>query len=295
MTMITAIQYEIERLPGWGAYEDKIVRLVDKAKETTDTQLILLSEYSGLELAGWTTNTDLTQQFEFIQTHLNDYQQLYTSLAKQYNVFIQPGTLPVKERDGLYRNRAYFFAPNGSIGFQDKIQLTPFEKQTTLITAGTELALFTTPFAKIGIIICYDSEFPSLAQHLCQAGAELLLVPSCTEKMSGLTRVAIASQARAIENQCFVAQSCLVGKASWCDFIDINTGQSGIYTPADAGFPEDGILAQAQLNTPMDIHAELHWEQLKLVRNNGEMRNFTDTRTDLSTILKTINTIKMNA
>lgn len=289
---ITVAQYEIERLPSWGAYEDKIVRLVEKAKDE-DTTLLALSEYAGLELAGW-TDTNLHHQFEFIQTQLQQYQQLYSSLAQQYRLYIQPGTLPVKEQDG-YRNRAYLFAPNGMMSFQDKIHLTPFEKQTKLITPGTELSVFSTEFAKIGITTCYDSEFPLLAHYLCQAGAELILVPSCTEKISGLTRVAISSQARAIENQCYVAQSCLIGKASWCDFIDINIGQSGVYCPADTGFPENGILAQAQLNTPMLINAELTWEKLHYVRENGEMRNYHDMRNNICSHIKTINNVKMTS
>lgn len=294
LTNITVAQYEIEHLPSWNAYEDKIVRLVEKATEEQDTQLLAFGEYAGLELAGW-TNTNLAQQFEFIQTQLDDYHELFSSLAKEYDLFIQPGTLPVKGNNGLYYNRAHLYSPAGNVAYQDKIQLTPFEKQTRLVTPGSELNLFDTPFAKIGIVTCYDSEFPLFASHLCKAGAQLLLVPSCTEKISGLTRVTVSAQARAIENQCYVAQACLIGKATWCDFIDINTGRSAIYCPAEAGFPEDGIISQAQLNTPMLINADLAWEKLQHVRENGEMRNFIDMRIDNSALLNSINVIKMSA
>lgn len=275
MLTITVAQYEIEKLSSWQAYEDKIVCLVEKAKEN-NSQLLAMSEYAGLELAGWSTKNRLLDQFEHIQTSLQAYEQLFSSLAKEQQLYIQPGTLPVKEQDGYYRNRAYLFSPNGKIAFQDKIYLTPFELQTTYIRPGKTLTLFETQLGKLGIAICYDCEFPSLVTQLTQAGANLILVPTCTEKISGLTRVSVCSQARAIENQCYVAQSCLVGKADWCDFIDINAGQSGIYCPADLHFPEGGILSQAQLNTPMLIHADLSWEKLEQVRHSGEMRNFYD-------------------
>ncbi len=291
MTIIAIAQNEIEHLPNWQAYEDKMLRMVELAKEN-QANLLTMSEYSGLELASWIQDK-LNKQFNYIQSQLDHYQNLYASLAKQYDIYIQPGTLPVLEQDGYYHNRAYLFSPKGGIAYQDKIHLTPFELQTKLIRPGTKLQLFETSFGKIGITICYDAEFPSLAHQLAKAGANLILVPSCTEKISGLTRVTISSQARAIENQCYVAQSSLVGNASWSEFIDINTGQSGVYCPADIGFPEDGIIIQAQLNTPMMIYAQLAWDKLTHVRKQGEMRNFHDMQTDINPILHSLSTVAL--
>ncbi len=291
MTILAVAQYEIERLPNWESYEDKIVRLAEQAKEN-QADILFMSEYAGLELASWTENK-LDSQFAYIQSLLPDYQELYASLANQYQMYIQPGTLPVLAEDGYYRNRGYFFSPNGKMCYQDKIHLTPFEQQTQLIHSGQDLHVFDTAFGKIGMTICYDCEFPAIAHQLAKAGAQLLLVPSCTEKISGLTRVSISSQARAIENQCFVAQSCLIGKVTWCDVIDINTGQSAVYCPADLGFPEEGILVQSPLNTPIMIYANLNLNQLDHVRQHGEMRNFQDMQTDLSPLLHSLKTVNM--
>lgn len=283
MTRIAVAQYQIEKLSRWQAYEDKMVRMVEQAKEN-DADLLVMSEYAGLELASWTENI-LAKQFEYIQSVLDQYHQLFLSLAHEYQLYIQPGTLPVKESDGYYRNRGFLFAPDGNIAHQDKIYLTQFELQTKCIRPGTELHAFDTSFGKIGLSICYDCEFPQLVKRLTEADVKLILVPSCTEKMSGLTRVSICSQARAIENQCYVAQSSLIGNTTWNDFIDINAGQSGIYCPADIGFPEDGILAQAQLNTPMLIYADLSWDKLEHVRQQGEMRNFQDSKKDIDSLI----------
>lgn len=291
MVKIAVAQYEIEQLPHWNAYEDKIVRLIEQAKEQ-NAELLALSEYAGLELASWTENNS-QKQLQFVQTILDQYIELFSSLAKKYQLYIQPGTIPVKDTDGLYRNRAFLFSDTGEFSYQDKLFLTRFELNSKFISPGNELRLFETKFGKIGIMICYDSEFPALTKQLVSAGANLILVPSCTEKFSGLTRVVISCRARAIENQCYIAQSSLIGKASWGEFVDINTGQSGIFGPADQGFPEDGIIAQASLNLPMMIHAELSWDKLAKVREHGEMLNYQDTQRDTSPILQSINTIKI--
>lgn len=291
---ITVAQYQIEQLPSWQTYEDKMVRLIEEAKEA-DSNLLALSEMAGLELASWIGNDNLKHQLEHIHSTLDQYKQLFISLADQFQMYIQPGTIPVKESDGYFRNRAFLFTPDGKIAFQDKIYLTPFERNMKLFRPGDKLNVFETKHGKIGIATSYDAEFPLISRRLALQGVTLILVPSCTEKFSGLIRVATSARARALENQCFVAQSCLIGKASWCDFIDINTGQSGIYCPPDIGFPENGVLAQAQLNTPMLIHAELSANKLTHVRQHGEMTNFLDMQNnDVKTILDAVNTINTN-
>lgn len=292
MAKIAVAQYEVERLPSWQAYEDKMIRLVEQAKEK-GAHLLTLGEYAGLELAGWSKNNTIADQFDHLQTLLDDYQQLFLSLAKEHRIYLQPGSLPIKQANGNYRNRAFLFSPSGKVEYQDKLFLAPFELQTQCIEAGTELKLFDTTLGKIGIMICYDCEFPAFTQSLTHQGVKLIIVPSCTEKISGLTRVSVCSRARAIENQCYVAQSSLIGKANWCDFIDINSGESGIYCPADSGFPENGILAQAQLNTPMLIQAELTWEKLEAVRERGEMRNFVDSQRNFSPLLQSIKAVDL--
>lgn len=290
---VAIAQYEVQQLPSWQAYENKIVQLIEDAKKS-DADVLVLGEYAGLELASFTPGT-LQQQFEKVQSFVPDYLDLFTSLANKYQIVIQPGTIPILEKDGTYRNRAYLFSPNSKTSYQDKLFLTVSEKETGLFKPGNELRVFEMDFGLMGINICYDVEFPAIANQLVQAGVLLILVPSCTEKISGLTRVSIACRARAIENQCYVAQSCLIGKASWCDFIDMNTGQSALFSPPDIGFPEDGILSEAQINIPMTVQAELSFAKLTHVRLQGEVQNFSDMKQDMKPLFKNINSVKMNS
>ena len=100
--------------------------------------------------------------------------------------------------------------------------------------------------ARAATAICYDSEFPLPVRAQCEAGARLLLVPSCTDTEAGATRVRVGCMARALENRCFVAQSVTAGQAPWSPALDENTGEAAVYAPMDVGLPADGVLARTE-------------------------------------------------
>jgi len=133
-----------------------------------------------------------------------------------------------------------------------------------------------TDLGTIGILICYDVEFPLLARALVDAGAEILLAPSCTEALSGYNRVRIGAMARALENQCVVVHAPTVGEAPWCEPVDANTGAAAIYGPPDLGFPDSGVIAQGELNEPTWVFAEVPPEAIARVRAEGRVANHAD-------------------
>lgn len=275
---VTAAQYKIEKLSNWHEYENKIHRLVKQAKQQ-HTNILLFAEYAGLELASWTSG-NLQTQCDALQVFLPAYKLLFQTLCNDYQMVIQPGTIPVLETDGFYRNRAFIFSPNKEPSYQDKIYLTPAEHTEHFIKSGNTLTVFDTAFGKIGIAICYDSEFPHLVHTLTKQGATIILVPSCTETPWGHTRVSISCRARAIENQCYVVQSPLIGDAHWCDYIENNVGQAGIFSPADLGFPEDGIVSQGEMNKVILLSSALQLDKLEYARKHGQVTNFTDMHLD---------------
>ena len=154
--------------------------------------------------------------------------------------------------------------------------MTRFENEQWLITAGTELKVFVTEYGKIAINICYDSEFPILARKQVEAGCTLILVPSCTDTVAGYHRVKIGCQARALENQCYVVQSSLVGTAPWSEAVDINVGAGAIYTPVDKGFPDNGILSIGEFNAVQWVYADINLAACATVRENGQVFNYRD-------------------
>lgn len=275
---VAAAQYDIGFLNSWQEYESKIERWINEAADQ-NCKLLLLPEYASMELASLFPEPfykSLNKQLESIQTFLDDYLELFRKLAQKNQCYIQPGTIPVKIESGSYRNRAYIFMPSGQFDFQEKLQMTRFENEQWHIECGNELKVFDTDFGRIGINICYDSEFPLFARKQVKAGADIILVPSCTDTVAGYNRVRIGCQARALENQCYLIQSSTVGDALWSGAVDINRGAAAIYTPVDYGFPDNGILAIGELNNPQWVYAEISLEKLKSVRNQGQVFNFRD-------------------
>lgn len=227
-------------------------------------------------LFGEAVYRSLSAQIHAMQGLHADFVNLYKKLAQEHACIIQAGSFPVQIDNGEYRNRAYLFLPDGRVEFQEKLQMTRFENEQWIIKSGTELKCFDTDFGKMAISICYDSEFPLLAHHQVRAGADLILVPSCTDTVAGYYRVRIGCQARALENQCYVVQSSLVGNAPWSEAVDVNVGAAGVYTPVDRGFPNNGILAVGDLNACQWIYADLEFANIATVRQQGQVFNYRD-------------------
>jgi predicted amidohydrolase len=275
---IATAQYDISFLESWQQYQEKAERWVIEASEQ-GAKILLFPEYASMELAslfGKEIYSSLSKQLAAMQALHNDYLDLFRELAKKYQCIIQAGTFPVKMDSGAYRNRAYLFMPSGQFDYQEKLMMTRFENEQWLIQKGEELRCFNTEYGKIAINICYDSEFPMLARKQVEAGANLILVPSCTDTVAGYHRVKIGCQARALENQCYVVQSTLVGNAPWSEAVDVNIGAAAVYTPVDRGFPDNGILAEGKLNTVQWVIAEVSLSACGTVREQGQVFNYRD-------------------
>jgi len=172
-------------------------------------------------------------------------------------------------------NAARLVTPSGCIGEQQKLIITPFERDWG-IEPGGPLRVFETALGRIGIAICYDAEFPLIVRAQAEAGAELILIPSSTEQLSGHCRVRTAARARALESQIATVVSSTVGDAPWSPAVDRNTGRAGIYAPPDPALSMNGILAEGRLDVPGWIVADINVAALRRVRHDGETRNTGD-------------------
>lgn len=278
LVTVAAAQYPVEFLGRWEKFEQKITRLVCEAVEE-NAQLLLFPEYGCLELASLFSPTiykSLFGQLEALQSLLHGYRTLHSHLAQTFGVTIVAASFPVMLPNGSYRNRAYVFTPDGAIDFQDKLIMTRFENELWEISPGDTVKVIPTPHGLVGISICYDSEFPLIARRQVEMGAKLILAPSCTDTVAGFNRVRIGCQARALENQCYVVMSPLVGAVDWSEAIDINVGAASVFTPVDYGFPSDGILAQGEMNQAQWLIAELDLARIDEVRQNGQVINHRD-------------------
>ena len=275
---LAAAQYDIGFLQSWTEYEAKVGRWVGEAVDQ-GAQILLFPEYFSMELASLFPEAvykSLSKQLEALQTLLPEFSGLFAQQANRYGVYILAGSYPVRQADGRYRNRAHLFRPDGRTDYQDKLQMTRFENEQWLVAAGDELKVLETEFGKIGVNICYDSEFPLIARKQVEAGTDLILVPSCTDTLAGYHRVRIGCQARALENQCYVVQSPTVGNAPWSEAVDVNVGAAAVYTPVDYGYPDNGILAIGELNRTQWVYADIDLGTIANIRETGQVFNYRD-------------------
>ncbi len=274
---IASAQYAFDRMDSLDEWEDKIRRLVQSGVET-GAELLVFPEYAAIEMAGCfgpEVYGDLQKTLECVAGLTERRVQLYASLAAEHGVHILVGSGPMKSSNGGFVNGAHLVAPNGLVGCQEKNIMTPFEKEWG-VQAGLQLKVFDTGIGRIGVLICYDCEFPLLARAMAEAGAEILLVPSCTERVSGFNRVRIGAQARALENGIVVVQSATVGEAPWSPSIGYNYGAAGIYVPPEVGVSDDGVLTQGVANEVGWVNGSIDLMALRELRDKGEMRNFHD-------------------
>ncbi|MBU0739782.1 MAG: carbon-nitrogen hydrolase family protein [Alphaproteobacteria bacterium] len=284
MTALTlaACQYKIELIESWEHYVLHLTHLVHEAVDH-GAKLVLLPEYAGLVLAGQLdseTRSDLHGSIAGIQPLIPAWVELCEELARTHEIVFQPGSAPVLDPDGQYRNRAFLFGPDGLIGHQDKIIMTRFEREQWGIAAGRDgLTTFDTPLGKLGILICYDNEFPMLAHTLAEQGVDLILAPSCTDTLAGAYRVRIGSQARALENQIAVLSSPTAGTAPWSPALDENRGRAALYVPSDYGMPPNGIYAESENDEVEESHwliTEIDLDTVRRLRTEGQVATRRD-------------------
>lgn len=274
---VATAQYHPELLEDWPAFERKMDRWISEAAHR-GARLLVFPEYASMELAslfGAETTESLPLQLGALQGLLHRYLHLFEVFARRYALHILAGSFPVLDEGG-HRNRAYLVGPDGVIGHQDKLQMTRFETEEWIIEAGTGLQVFDTPVGVLGVAICYDAEFPLIARALAEAGVQILLVPSCTDTAAGFNRVRIGARARALENQCYVVQSSLVGEAPWSAAIDVNTGAAAVYGPVDRGFPDDGVIVQGKTDEARWVFADIALAAIDTVRSEGQVLNHRD-------------------
>jgi len=209
----------------------------------------------------------------------------FINYAITYNVNVITGSMPFVRGGQLY-NVGYLCRRDGSIERYTKIHVTPNEVASWGIVGGNKFKVFDTDAGKIGILICYDVEFPELSRLLALDGMEILFVPFLTDTQNAYTRVKCCAQARAIENECFVAIAGGVGNLPKVHNMDIQYAQSAVFTPADFAFPTNGIKGEATPNTEMVLIVDLELDQLKKLRLHGSVRNLNDRRTDLFELKK---------
>lgn len=208
-------------------------------------------------------------------------QQKIQQLSVSYNVNIIAGSMPYVDAENRLYNVSYLCQRNGKTEEYRKVHITPNETKYYGMYGGDEVRVFDTDCGKIGIQICYDVEFPELGRILADQGMQILFVPFLTDTQNGYTRVRNCAQARAIENECYVAIAGSVGNLPKVNNMDIQYAHSAVFTPSDFAFPTNAVKAEATPNTEMVLVVDVDLNLLKELNQYGTVKNLADRRKDL--------------
>ena len=217
--------------------------------------------------------------------HTSAIHKRFQEFAISYNINIISGSMPHIEEGVLY-NVGFLCKRDGTSEMYYKIHITPNEVSYWGMTGGSKIKTFDTDCGKIGIMICYDVEFPELSRILVDEGMNILFVPFLTDTQNGYTRVKHCAQARAIENECYVAVAGCVGNLPKVNNMDIQYAQTAVFTPSDFAFPSNGIKAETTPNTEMTLIVDVDLDLLKELHVHGSVRTLKDRRHDLYQVKK---------
>jgi predicted amidohydrolase len=274
---LAAAQWPIERHASLGDWRLKLDRWLGEAA-TVGAQLAIIPEYAPMELTSILTDEQqatLEGQLHGLQILLPDYLELCRAAAVAHGLYVVGGSFPEAAPE-RFVNRLRVWSPRGESVAIEKLHMTRFEREQWGVVAGGAQRVVETSLGKLGIAICYDSEFPLTVRRLAVAGAQLIAVPSCTDTPAGYHRVRVACAARALENQCYVVQAPTVGDAPWSIAVDENRGAAAVFGPPDRGFPDDGIVAMGPRDVPRWLFADVDLAAIERVRREGQVLGHRD-------------------
>lgn len=278
---VAAVQYQQRRVASFEEFLSIVEYFVDVTSDYR-SDFVVFPEMFTLQLLS-IGDQELTarESIEALTQYTPRLLAAMRDMAIRYNINIIGGSHPVIAETGRVENICHVFLRDGTIRSQAKIHPTPNEEYWWAIEGGSRLAPIETDCGTIGVLICYDAEFPELARYLVDQGAMILFVPFCTDERQGYLRVRYCCQARAVENQVFVVMAGNVGNLPRVANMDIQYAQSCILTPCDFAFARDGVAADSTPNSEMVVFADLRLESLRMARNSGTVKNLRDRRHDL--------------
>lgn len=270
---VAAAQYPLDEISTLAQWRSKVTRWTEEAVGQ-GAQVLVFPEYAAMELSAIAgRGTDLQGSIQAVSDYTHDIAALTSALARKHGVMIVAGSGPCVS-NGTRHNIAQVAGPTGKPDSFTKIMPTPWERDPWQISGGRDLKVFDIGITKVGLVICYDIEFPLLSRALAEAGAEIILAPSNTETEWGYWRVRTGAAARALENQVYTVHSPCVGPAPFCAAVEQNVGMAGIFAPPDKGFPPNGVIALGELNKPQWVMATLDLDLLAEARAHGGVRTF---------------------
>lgn len=272
------IQWQMRPYKSVAEMFEQVEYFVDSISAYNSDFALLPELFNGPLMAEF-NNMNEAEAMRALAQYTPEIKETFKRMAISYNVNIITGSLPSWEDDRL-KNIGYICHRNGNIDQYEKIHITPDESKAWGITGGNTLKVYETDAGKIGVLICYDVEFPELGRLLAEQGMQILFVPFLTDTQNAYMRVRTCAMARAIENECYVAITGSVGNLPKVANMDISYSQSAVFTPCDFAFPSNGVKTEATQNTEMILIADVDLQLLDELHTYGSVRNLKDRRKD---------------
>ncbi len=276
---VACVQYQMRRVSSFSDFGGQVHYFIDVAADY-GCDFVLLPELFSLQLLSHLNVLSPQEGMKRLSAYTPKLKKLLSDDAKKYGLTIIGGSHPILENGKLY-NVSHVCLPDGQVIEQPKLHITPNERKWWGITGGNQLAAIETPKARIGVLICYDVEFPEPVRYLADAGAEIIFVPFCTDNRQSYLRVRYCAQARAIENHVYVALAGNVGNLPDVANMDVQYAQAAVLTPSDFAFNRDGIAAEADANEETVLVCDLDLDALKETRDLGTVTPRLDRRSDI--------------
>lgn len=281
---VAAAQLSMRRMAHFDDFATQVAQAAHVAADYR-CDALLLPELFTLQLASMQPGRLSGEETVALLTrHTERFRELLRTLAMQHGLHIVGGSHIARDADGVVRNTCHVALRDGSLHARAKLHPTPSERAFWGVSGGDSAEPIDTDIGRIGVMICYDSEFPELGRHLTDAGADLFFVPYCTDDRNGYLRVRYSCHARAVENQCALVLAGTCGHLAGVGNFDIQYAQNVVLTPCDLPFARDGVAAEATANVEQLLVAELDLSLLAAARSHGTVQNLNDRRTDLYSV-----------
>lgn len=281
---VGVVQWQMRAVESADELLKQVEYFVD-ALSSYKSDFALFPEFFNAPLMGLTDKGQQMDAIRFLAGFTDRFRREMSQMAVSYNINIITGSMPIMD-DGTLYNVAYLCRRDGSVEEQRKLHITPHEKRDWVIEGGDKVQVFQTDAGRVGILICYDVEFPELGRLMAEEGLEILFVPFWTDTHNAYLRVRHCAQARAIENECYVAICGSVGNLPEVPSLDVQYAQSSVFSPSDFAFPHDAIMSETTPNTEMLMFSDLNLDELRYLHNEGSVTNLKDRRTDLYSVVK---------
>jgi len=271
---IAAMQYFLRPITRFEDFATQVEFFVRSAQEY-GSHFVLFPEYFTMQLLSYLREPAPARAVRLLAQLTPDYEALFIRLATQNKLYIIAGTHPVIQQGELF-NAAHLFTPAGQVFRQKKVHLTQTEKTQYQMSRGHGFYVYHTEYGNVGVLVCYDVEFPEAARVLAEGGVQLLFVPSCTDERQGFCRVRYCAQARASENQIYLAMAGTVGNLPEVPCMATHYGQAAILTPSDYFFARDGIAAEGVVNQEQMVISDVDLSLLEEQRVKGTVIPLND-------------------